>query len=85
MSNTSTTFIPNKGDKAPDFELPDINMKMYKLTDFLKKKVVLVFFPAAESPVCTVEMCTFRDSLGELKGLFLDPHEYIMPLFLLDH
>src|SRR3712207_9002293 len=42
-------------------------MKMYKLTDFRKKKVVLVFFPAAESPVCTVEMCTFRDSLGELK------------------
>ena len=67
MSNTSTTFIPNKGDKAPYFELPDINMKMYKLTDFQKRKVVLVFFPAAESPVCTAEMCTFRDSLGELK------------------
>lgn len=67
MSNTSVTYSPKKGDKAPDFELPDINMKMYKLTDFLKKKVVLVFFPAAESPVCTAEMCTFRDSLSELK------------------
>ncbi|HKG31208.1 MAG TPA: redoxin domain-containing protein, partial [Nitrososphaeraceae archaeon] len=33
---------------------------------FRKKKVVLVFFPAAESPVCTAEMCTFRDSLNEL-------------------
>ena len=67
MSNTSVTYIPNKGDKAPDFELPDINMKMYKLADLRKKKVVLVFFPAAESPVCTAEMCTFRDSLSELK------------------
>ena len=66
MSNTSVTYIPNKGDNAPDFELPDINMKMYKLRDFQKKKVVLVFFPAAESPVCTAEMCTFRDSLNEL-------------------
>ncbi|HZD83480.1 MAG TPA: redoxin domain-containing protein, partial [Nitrososphaeraceae archaeon] len=53
MSNTSTTYIPNIGNKAPDFELPDINMKMYKLTDFQKRKVVLAFFPAAESPVCT--------------------------------
>ena len=66
MSNTSATYTPNKGDNAPDFELPDINMKMYKLRDFQKKKVVLVFFPAAESPVCTAEMCTFRDSLNEL-------------------
>ena len=68
MSATSVTYIPNKGDKAPDFELPDINMKMYKLRDFQKKKVVLVFFPAAESPVCTTEMCAFRDSLNELNS-----------------
>ncbi len=66
MSATSVTHTPNKGDKAPDFELPDINMKIYKLTDFQGKKVVLVFFPAAESPVCTAEMCAFRDSLNEL-------------------
>jgi peroxiredoxin len=68
MSATSVTYIPNKGDKAPDFELPDINMKMYKLRDFQKKKVVLVFFPAAESPVCTAEMCAFRDSSNELNS-----------------
>ena len=68
MSATSVTYTPNKGDKAPDFELPDINMKMYKLRDFQKKKVVLVFFPAAESPVCTTEMCAFRDSLNELNS-----------------
>jgi peroxiredoxin len=68
MSATSATYIPNKGDMAPDFELPDINMKMYKLRDFQKKKVVLVFFPAAESPVCTAEMCAFRDSSNELNS-----------------
>ena len=66
MSATSVTHSPNKGDKAPDFELPDINMKIYKLSDFQGKKVVLVFFPAAESPVCAAEMCAFRDSFNEL-------------------
>src|ERR671939_383358 len=66
MSARSVTHSPNKGDKAPGFELPDINMKIYKLSDFQGKKVVLVFFPAAESPVCTAEMCTLRDSFKEL-------------------
>ena len=64
MSNAS---VPDIGNKAPDFELPDINMKMHKLSDYIGRKIVLAFFPAAESPVCSTEMCTFRDSLDELK------------------
>ncbi|MEP6575601.1 MAG: redoxin domain-containing protein [Nitrososphaerota archaeon] len=55
------------GDLAPDFELPDINMKMHKLSEYSWKNIVLAFFPAAESPVCTKEMCTFRDSLQDLQ------------------
>ena len=54
------------GDLDPDFELPDINMKMHKLSDYCEK-IVLAFFPAAESPVCTKELCTFRDSLQDLQ------------------
>ena len=54
------------GDLAPDFELPDINMKMHKLSEH-SGNIVLAFFPAAESPVCTKEMCTFRDSLQDLQ------------------
>ncbi|MGA9909776.1 MAG: redoxin domain-containing protein, partial [Nitrososphaeraceae archaeon] len=54
------------GDLAPDFELPDINMKMQKLSEY-SGNIVLAFFPAAESPVCTKEMCTFRDSLQDLQ------------------
>jgi len=67
MSNASVTSVPDIGSKAPDFELPDINMKMHKLSDYIGRKIVLAFFPAAESPVCSTEMCTFRDSLDELK------------------
>lgn len=59
--------VPKVGQKAPDFELPDQDMKMHKLSDYRGKKTVLAFFPAAESPVCTAEMCAIRDSLDELR------------------
>ncbi len=65
MSSSSATPILNIGDKAPEFELADINMKMHKLSDYAGKIRILSFFPAAESPVCTTEMCSFRDSLNE--------------------
>jgi glutaredoxin-dependent peroxiredoxin len=68
MYNNSVTMVPNIGDEAPDFQLPDVDMKMQKLSDYRGKEVVLAFFPAAESPVCTKEMCAFRDSLDELKN-----------------
>ncbi len=58
--------VPEVGSKAPDFTLPDPDLNMKSLQDFRGKKVVLAFFPAAMSPVCTKEMCSFRDSFGEL-------------------
>jgi len=60
--------ILKEGDKAPDFELPDIDMNMHTLGDFRGKNKLLAFFPAAESPVCTTEMCVFRDSLSEFEN-----------------
>lgn len=58
--------ILKEGEQAPDFEIPDINMNNMKLSDIKGKKIVLAFFPAAESPVCTNEMCNFRDSLNDI-------------------
>lgn len=66
MSRDTTAGQIRIGDLAPDFELPDINMKMQKLSE-CSGNIVLAFFPAAESPVCTKEMCTFRDSLQDLQ------------------
>ena len=60
--------IPNVGDIAPDFELVNEEMKSMKLSDIKDKKVILAFFPAAESPVCTTEMCNFRDYLSDLNN-----------------
>ena len=57
-----------EGDVAPDFELPDIDMNMRKLGEFKGRNTLLAFFPAAESPVCTTEMCVFRDSLNEFES-----------------
>ncbi|MGD9672166.1 MAG: redoxin domain-containing protein [Candidatus Nitrosocosmicus sp.] len=56
------------GDKAPDFELLDTNQDLHKLADHKNGMTILAFFPAAGSPVCTVEMCNFRDSLNSLKN-----------------
>jgi peroxiredoxin len=55
------------GAKAPDFTLPDQDREPVTLSERLKKgPVVLAFFPAAFSSVCTTEMCTFRDSAAAL-------------------
>jgi len=59
----------NVGDKAPDFTLPDTELKPRRLRDFLEKNVVLAFYPGAFTSVCTKEMCTFRDSIAKLSDL----------------
>jgi len=59
----------NVGDKAPDFELVDTDLKMRTLNEFIGKKLILSFFVAASSPVCQTELCTFRDSWDELSKL----------------
>jgi peroxiredoxin len=59
----------NIGERAPEFELVDTELKMRKLSEFKGKKVVLSFFVAASSPVCTTEMCTFRDRWSEISNL----------------
>ncbi len=56
------------GAAAPDFTLPNQDREPVTLSNELKKgPVVLAFFPAAFSGVCTTEMSNFRDSVGELK------------------
>jgi peroxiredoxin Q/BCP len=51
------------GDRAPDFELPAADGRRVRLSDFLgKKNVVLFFYPKDETAGCTIEACTFRDA-----------------------
>ena len=57
------------GDKAPDFTLPDIDLKPKSLHEFLGQKTVLAFFVGAFTSTCTKEMCAFRDSMARLIDL----------------
>ena len=59
----------NVGQKAPPFTLVDTELKMRSLDEFKGGKVVLSFFVAASSPVCTKEMCTFRDEWNQISKL----------------
>jgi peroxiredoxin Q/BCP len=51
------------GDRVPDFSLASQSGATVKLSDFLGKKcVVLYFYPKDDTPGCTAESCAFRDS-----------------------
>jgi peroxiredoxin Q/BCP len=58
------------GDKAPDFTLPSQMGDNVTLSEFFgKKNIVLYFYPKDESPGCTREACSFRDSYEEFTNL----------------
>jgi len=57
------------GDKAPDFTLPDTDLKPRSLREFLGSKAVLAFFVGGFHFVCTKEMCAFRDAMARLTNL----------------
>src|SRR5947209_8892006 len=54
------------GSRAPDFTLTSHERQPVTLSAARGRPVVLAFFPAAFSSVCTKELCTFRDSLARL-------------------
>jgi len=63
-----------KGDVVPDFELPDQSGTPRKLSDFLAKgPVVLFFYPAAMTYGCTKESCHFRDLASEFAAVGAQP------------
>jgi peroxiredoxin len=75
------------GDKAPDFKLFNQDGEPVSLSSFKGKKVVVLFFPGANTGVCTKEMCTFRDDLKEFEkldaqvlGISVDMH-YSLKMF----
>ncbi len=56
-----------EGDKAPDFAVPDAEGNTVRLKDLRGKKVVLYFYPKDDTPGCTKEACSFRDSFAAFK------------------
>lgn len=63
FNNGVSSMKVNIGDPAPDFTLKSQNGEDITLSQFRgKKNVVLYFYPKDETPGCTREACTFRDS-----------------------
>ena len=56
------------GSKAPDFTLMNDKREEVTLSSQKGHPVVLAFFPAAFTGVCTKELCTFRDSMAKLNA-----------------
>ncbi len=55
------------GAKAPAFNLKDQNGVSVKLSDSKGKKALVYFYPRASTPGCTVQACSLRDALSDLK------------------
>jgi len=59
-----------RGDRVPEFELPDQTGTVRSLTALLADgPIVLFFYPAAMTPGCTKEACHFRDLAGEFDAV----------------
>lgn len=55
-----------EGAEAPAFTLPNAAGENVSLADFRGQKVIVYFYPKADTPGCTTEACDFRDSLTSL-------------------
>jgi peroxiredoxin Q/BCP len=60
---------PDVGDLAPDFTLESTQGPVTLSERLAKSAVLLVFYPGDDTPVCTRQLCDYRDNLGEFRGL----------------
>ena len=57
------------GVKAPAFSLADQNGKSVSLSDFTGRKLLVYFYPKADTPGCTRQACSIRDAMPDLKSI----------------
>lgn len=60
---------PGRGDPAPDFRLAGTGGRDYALSDYRGEPVVLVFYPADNSPVCTQQLRSYSEDLNKFETL----------------
>lgn len=59
--------MPKEGATAPQFSSTDADGNPIRLKDLRGEKVVLYFYPKDDTPGCTKEACSFRDTFSEFK------------------
>ena len=62
------TGVPKPGQGAPSFDAIDQNGNRVSLSSFLGRPLVLYFYPKDDTPGCTAEACSFRDSMTTLRN-----------------
>jgi peroxiredoxin Q/BCP len=60
------------GDRAPDFNLQDQDGARAALDDFRGRKLLLYFYPKADTPGCTSQACSVQEALLDLANLGVD-------------
>jgi thioredoxin-dependent peroxiredoxin len=60
------------GDAAPSFSLIDQHGRTVRLEDFRGRKLLVYFYPEADTPGCTTQSCDVRDHLHAFSGLGVD-------------
>ena len=56
-----------EGDAAPEFKVLTDTGEEFDLSAHSKEKIVLYFYPRADTPGCTIEACGFRDHFKKLQ------------------
>jgi thioredoxin-dependent peroxiredoxin len=60
--------MPEIGEQAPDFALPNQDGQTIRLSDFRGQKVILFAYPKADTPGCTMQACGFRDNFPHIQS-----------------
>jgi peroxiredoxin Q/BCP len=65
----SASPYPAAGSRAPAFKVPASTGETINLEDYRGRRIVLYFYPRADTPGCTKEACGFRDAITSYKKL----------------
>ena len=60
------------GDNAPDFELTGDDGGGYRLSAHRGHRQLLVFYPGDDTPVCTAQLCDYRDGIESFEGMDIE-------------
>jgi peroxiredoxin Q/BCP len=66
MPAATNSASPKAGDKAPAFGLKDQRGDTVRLSGFKGRKVLVYFYPKADTPGCTTQACGLRDIAGDI-------------------
>ena len=67
LHNKENNMVLEVGQKAPEFSLVDNEGQAHRLSDYQGKTIVVYFYPKDDTPGCTKEACSFRDSYEDYR------------------